>query len=117
MRVCIPKVKKRMNTNTTPRWMTSKIKRVVKRKYNLYNKYLNTRLECDQTNYVNVRNDCNKSIRCAKRKQDKILSNESKSNLRNFWTYVNSYSKNTYDVSSLQLLNYWKINVILMLYI
>ena len=36
MRVCIPKVKKRMNKNTTPRWMTSKIKRVVKRKYNLY---------------------------------------------------------------------------------
>ena len=35
-RVCIPKVKQRMNKNTTPRWMTSKIKRVVKRKYNLY---------------------------------------------------------------------------------
>ena len=82
--------------------MTSKIKRVVKRKYNLYKKYLNTRLKCDQTNYVNVRNECNKSIRCAKRKHEKILSNESKSNPRNFWKYVNSYSKNTSGVSSLQ---------------
>ena len=62
MRVYIPKVKKRINKNTTPRWMTSKIKRVVKRKYNVYKKYLNTRL--DQTIYVNVRNECNKSIRC-----------------------------------------------------
>ena len=91
-----------INKNTTPRWMTSKIKRVVKRKYNLYKKYLNTRLECDQTNYVNVRNECNKSIRCAKRKHEKILSNESKSNPRNFWKYVNSYSKNTSGVSSLK---------------
>ena len=66
-------VKQRMNKNTTPRWMTSKIKRVVKRKYNLYKKYLNTRLECDQTNYVNVINECNKSIRCAKRNHEKIL--------------------------------------------
>ena len=102
MRVCIPKVKKRMNKNTTPRWMTSKIKRVVKRKCNLYKKYLITHLECDQTNYVNVRNESNKSIRCAKRKHEKILSNESKSNPRNFWKYVNSYSKNTSGVSSLQ---------------
>ena len=102
MRVCIPKVKKRINKNTTPRWMTSKIKRVVKRKYNLYKKYLNTCLECDQTNYVNVRNECNKAIRCAKRKHEKILSNESKSNPRNFWKYVNSYSKNASGVSSLQ---------------
>ena len=85
MRVCIDKVKKRINKNTTPRWMTSKIKRVVKSKYNLYKKYLNTRLECDRINYVNVRNECNKSIRCAKRKHAKILSNESKSNPRNFW--------------------------------
>ena len=76
LKLCIqPKVKKGINKNTTPRWMTSKIKRVVKRKYNLYKKYLNTRLECDQTNYVNVRNECNKSIRCAKRKHEKILSN------------------------------------------
>ena len=102
MRVCIPKVKKRINTNMTPRWMTNKIKRVVKKKYNLYKKYLNTRLECDQTNYVNVINECNKSIRCAKRKHEKILSNESKSNPRNFWKYVNSNSKNTSGISSLQ---------------
>ena len=91
-----------MNKNTTPRWMTSKIKRVVKRKYKLYKKYLNTRLECDQTNYVNVRNECNKAIRCAKINHDKILSNDSKSNPRNFWKYVNSYSENTSGVSSLQ---------------
>ena len=36
------------------------------------------------------------------RKHEKILSNESKSNPRNFWKYVNSYSKNTSGVSSLQ---------------
>ena len=102
MRVCIPKVKKRINKNMTPRWRTNKIKRVVKKKYNLYKKYLNTRLECDQTNYVNVRNECNKSIRCAKRKHENILSNESKSNPRNFWKYVNYNSKNTSSISSLQ---------------
>ena len=78
MRVCIPKVKKRMNENTTLRWMTNKIKRAVKRKYNLYMKYLNASSECDQTNYINVINECNKSIRCAKRKHEKILSIESK---------------------------------------
>ena len=42
MRECIPTKNINKLQGTTPRWMNGIIKRNVKKKYNLYNKYLNT---------------------------------------------------------------------------
>ena len=52
--------------------------------------------------YLNIRNDCNRIIRRAKRKHETILADESKRNPRNFWKYVQSNKKNACGISTLK---------------
>ena len=54
MRECIPTKNINKPQRTTPRWMNRIIKRNVKKKYNLYNKYLNTLSDDDGRNYIHV---------------------------------------------------------------
>ena len=63
-----------MNTNSriNPRWMNGLIRRNVKRKYNLYNKYLNSLSVEDHRRYIQMRNECNRVIRMSKRKFESI---------------------------------------------
>ena len=74
MRECIPTKNINKPQRTTPRWMNGIIKRNVKKKYNLYNKYLNTLSDDDGRNYIHKRNECNRMIRKAKRKHEKSVA-------------------------------------------
>ena len=51
-RDCIPKVKKINNKRASPIWMNCTIRRSVKKKYNLYKKYLSTNSENDERLYI-----------------------------------------------------------------
>ena len=53
----------------TPRWMDNNIRRALKRKYNLYKRFLRTKTQWDYTKYTKVRNNCAKLIRKGTRKQ------------------------------------------------
>ena len=78
------------NTNYTPRWMNKPIKRIIKKKYVLKKKYLQTRSVNNYNKYLHVRNEANKLIRKAKRNHERILAEESKCNPKKFWKYVTS---------------------------
>ena len=82
---CIPRVKRTKNSRINPRWMNGLIRRNVKRKYNLYKKYLNSLSVEDHRRYIQMRNECNRDIRKSKRKYEIILSEESKTNPKLFW--------------------------------
>ena len=56
---CIPRVKRTKNSRINPRRMNGLIRRNVKRKYNLYTKYLNSLSVEDHRRYIQMRNDCN----------------------------------------------------------
>ena len=99
---CIPKKNINKTQRTTPRWMNGIIKRNVKKKYNLYNKYLNTLSDDDGRNYIHKRNECNRMIRKAKRKHEKSLAEGSKIDSKMFWRYVQCKVKNIGGISPLQ---------------
>ena len=87
--------------NYTPRWMTKSIKRIIKKKYVLYKKYLQARSVNNYNKYLHVRNEANKLIRKAKRNHERILAEESKCNQKKFWKYVTSNVKNVSGISTL----------------
>ena len=67
---CILIVKRTKNSRINPRWMNGVIRRNVKRKYNLYNKYLNSLSVEDHRRYIQMINYCNRVIRMSKRKYE-----------------------------------------------
>ena len=97
----IPTTTKKKNLNYTPRWMTKSIKRIIKKKYVFYKKYLQARSVNNYNKYLHVRNEANKLIRKAKRNHERILAEESKCNPKKFWKYVTSNVKNVSGISTL----------------
>ena len=99
---CIPRVKRTKNSRINPIWMNGLIRRNVKRKYNLYNKYLNSLSVEDHRRYIKMRNECNRVIRMSKRKYEINLSEESKTSPKLFWKYVQSKVKSASGISQLK---------------
>jgi len=80
----IPTDKCNQNNRSKPVWITGIVRKSVKRKYNLYMRFLNTNKNFDYRKYLDCRNECNKIVKKAKReykkKKRKKLSKESKAN-------------------------------------
>ena len=51
--------------------MTGKVRKSVKRKYNLYKRFLNTNKNFNYRKYLDCRNECNKIVKKAKREYEK----------------------------------------------
>ena len=68
----------------------------------MYKKYLNSLSVEDHRRYIKTRNDCNRVIRMSKRKYEIILSEESKTNPKLFWKYVQSKVKSASGISQLK---------------
>ena len=86
----------------TPRWVDNNIRRALKRKYNLYQRFLRTKTQWDYTKYTKVRNNCAKLIRKGKRKQERTLALECKKNPKNFWKHVQGKIKHRVGICPLQ---------------
>ena len=97
----IPTTANRKNINYTRRWMNKPIKRIIKNKYVLYNKYLQAQYVNNYNKYLHVRNEANKLIRKAKRNYERILAEESKCNPTKLWKYVTSNVVNVSGISTL----------------
>ena len=72
----IPKVKCNKDNRLIAVWMTGKIKKSMKKKYNLYNKFLNSSKSHDYLKYLLCRNQCNKIITRKERIQRKTIKGE-----------------------------------------
>ena len=74
--------------------MTGKVRKSVKRKYNLYKRFLNTNKNFDYQKYLDCRNECNKIVKKAKREyENKKKAKENKANPKYFWKYMQSKTK------------------------
>ena len=97
----VPKIPRR--TKNSPRWMTSIVKRLVRRKQRLYNIFMETRRQEDEISFKKLQKECKKAVRQAKRKfEQKIAVNGNK---RPFVAYIKSKTKSRAGVGPLKVGN------------
>ena len=101
----IPKVtvKKSVNTSKTkPKWMDRKNLRQIKKKYNAFKRYLETRSGIDYQRYIIERNLSKRMIKNAKRGYETKIAYQAKSNPKNFWKYVQEKMKINTSINALK---------------
>lgn len=77
------------------------MRKSVKKKYNLYQKFLRTRTGQDYLLYCKFRNECTKIIKASKREFERNVAFNSKTNPKQFWKYIQSKTKKSSGISSL----------------
>jgi hypothetical protein len=97
----IPKSKVKLKDRQKPKWMSRKALKIIKKKYNLYKRFLNTKRGSDYQAYIKARNECSRQIRNCKIEFEKKLSEECKRNPKAFWKYVQSKTKTKTGISPL----------------
>jgi len=102
MEECIPKVQSGNGRRLQPSWMNFKVKKSVKKKYNLYKKYLQTKRGMDYEKYKKERNNCNGLIKSARKKYEKHIAHGCKSCPKQFWRYVQEQTKSNTGISALK---------------
>ena len=85
-----------------PKWMSGKAMKVIKKKYNLYKRFLASKKGYDYQAYLKARNECSRQVRNCKIEFERKLSKESKSNPKAFWRYVQSKTKSKVGISPLK---------------
>jgi hypothetical protein len=96
----IPKVKKN-GKKFKPKWLNGTIKKSVKKKHELFKKYMKSQQSYDYRQYLFYRNECNRVVKKAKRQYERKLAKECKENPKYFWRYVQSKTKSSTGISSL----------------
>ena len=102
MQKCIPKHKPNNFPKLKPIWMTKKALRKIKRKYKMYKRWLKTSSGYNYQAYIIARNRCNKEVKKAKKAYEKHVANESKTNPRKFWKFVQDKLKVKKGISVLK---------------
>src|SRR6266516_3281694 len=87
----IQKFKNRMN-NEVP-WMSERIKKMIKKRNNLYKRFSKSKNIYFKIKYKQLRNKVTKQIRMAKGKYESKIIRRSKNNRKIFYTYVNGSKK------------------------
>ena len=101
METCIPKSKICTNKRIQPTWMSKKALRKIKKKHKLFKRFLRTKTGLAYKKYINMRNKCKKEIKKAKKRHEKRVADESKSNPKIFWKYVHEQTKNKQGIGTL----------------
>ena len=76
--------------------------KTVKKKYNLFKKYLVSKSGIDYIKYIKVRNNCNKVIKNARRQYEQDIARYGKLNPKKFWRYVQERTKVNVGVGTLK---------------
>lgn len=97
----IPKIKLNKKKKFTPIWMNKKATRCIKKKYNLYKKYLSTKSGTDYMKYIKERNKCSKLLKVIKKDYEKEVAKNSKANPKVFWKYVQNKLKVNTSIGAL----------------
>ena len=97
----IPKKKCTAKRNIKPPWMTQSIGKQAKRKYYLYQKYMQSKSGHDYDKYIKMRNLCKKKIKKARKNHERDIANKSKDNPSCFWKYVQARTKSDAGICTL----------------
>ncbi len=84
----IPQFNKK-TANDVP-WLNNKLKRLIKKRNNLFKRYKKNNQSYSKVKYVMARNDVTKQIKLAKKKYEFNIIKRSKNNRKVFYTYVAS---------------------------
>jgi len=98
----IPKKKSNPKERHKLVWIDKKTMRKIKKKYNLYKRFLGSKSGQDYLNYKQERNECKKAIKRAKREYEKKIAKDCKSNPKIFWKYVQEKLKTNTGISTLR---------------
>ncbi len=85
---CVPFRNRRKQVNTKPKWWTNEKSRNITLKKRAYDKYLVTRNQNDRDEFCRVRRETKRLIRQSKRNLKENIANSSKSNPKEFYSYV-----------------------------
>ena len=66
---------------------------------------MTSRAGINYSNYIKLRNECNRIVKNAKCIYEKLLARESKSNPKMFWKYVNEKLKSKVGIDPLRIKN------------
>jgi endonuclease/exonuclease/phosphatase family metal-dependent hydrolase len=98
----IPKVKVKQGKRTKSIWMTNKVLKSVKKKYSLYKRYLTTKAGEDYQKYLAARNKSKSESRKIKKKHERKIAKECKTNPKVFWKYVQEKTRSNVGISALK---------------
>ena len=89
----IPVINLNKTEKNKPPWLSTSIKKSVKKKYKLFKRYLESKSSSAYHDYIQVRNEVNKLVKNAKYNHEKKIADECKGNPKAFWKYINSFKK------------------------
>ena len=85
---CVPFRNRRKQVNTKPKWWTNEISRNLTTKKRAHDRYVVTRDQNDRDEFCRVRRETKRLIRQSKRNLEEHIANSSKSNPKEFYSYV-----------------------------
>ena len=93
---------KKQTKKNKPQWMTSKVKKSIKRKYAMYQRYRKTQNYCDYVKYKKQNNKTRKIVRGAQAHFEQMLMKQFKQKPKAFYSYVRSKQKVKAGISQLE---------------
>jgi len=88
---CIPSFSR--NTASDVPWMNNKLKKLIKKRNNLFKRYKKIGQSFTKVKYIIARNNVNKEIKLAKKKYECKIIKRSKNNRKIFYTYIASKNR------------------------
>ena len=98
----IPKSKINTSFKNPPLWMNHTAKQAIKVKKKTWRKYTSHQTLWSAKKYYEARNSCANQIRAIKKKFEKKIVMEAKSDPKSFWKYVKSQTKYNESIPKLQ---------------
>ena len=95
----IPEKKKKKKK---PPWLKAGVKKAIRKKYELFQKYRKTKMYKDYEEYRRQSNKTKKAVRCAQAEHEKKLMKEFKKKPKAFYSYVRSKQKVKVGISQLE---------------
>lgn len=92
----------RNNKRKKQKWMDNETFKYVKRKHKTWNRYIHTLDAYDYAAYLKARNECTENTRKAKRKYEKSIADDIKTNPKGFWSYVREKTKCKLGIADLK---------------
>ena len=97
----IPKSKSKNTKGNVP--LSKETVKSIKRKHRMWERYMEVRSEEKYREYCKARNKVKKLTRKERKKMEKQVAESAKSNVKNFWKYVNSKRKSKGGISELHV--------------
>ena len=85
-----------------PMWTNIEVTKSIKKKHKLFKRYLESRNSIHYKEYVEMRNLASKQIKKAKKSHETKIAQDSKTNPKAFWKYINSKKKCQQGISALK---------------